>query len=168
MLNEIGINAQKASKVIARLSTEEKNTVLYDMSQELISNKDIILTSNKKDDTKYVEVKDVLFIETDRRGSGALVIMAHETYSLDKSLTKFLEDFPHKNLVRIHTSYIVNITQTDVIKKRNDSVHFKKYDTVTKATHKDMRFFVKNKDLDEWNGVLPIGRKYKKNLRAIL
>ena len=49
MLNEIGINAQKASKVIARLSTEEKNTVLYDMSQELINNKDSILTSNKLD-----------------------------------------------------------------------------------------------------------------------
>ena len=49
MLNEIGINAQKASKVIARLSTEEKNTVLYDMSEELINNKDSILTSNKLD-----------------------------------------------------------------------------------------------------------------------
>jgi glutamate-5-semialdehyde dehydrogenase len=49
MFNEIGINAQKASKVIARLSTEEKNTVLYDMSQELINNKDSILTSNKLD-----------------------------------------------------------------------------------------------------------------------
>jgi len=31
------------------LSTEEKNTVLYDMSQELINNKDSILTSNKLD-----------------------------------------------------------------------------------------------------------------------
>lgn len=49
MFNEIGINAQKASKVIARLSTEEKNTVLYDMSQELIKNKDSILSSNKID-----------------------------------------------------------------------------------------------------------------------
>jgi len=49
MFNEIGINAQKASKVIARLSTEEKNTVLHDMSQELINNKDSILSSNKLD-----------------------------------------------------------------------------------------------------------------------
>ncbi len=49
MFNEIGINAQKASKVIARLSTEEKNAVLHDMSQELINNKDSILTSNKLD-----------------------------------------------------------------------------------------------------------------------
>ena len=49
MFNEIGINAQKASKVIARLSTEEKNSVLHDMSQELINNKDSILSSNKLD-----------------------------------------------------------------------------------------------------------------------
>ena len=49
MFNEIGINAQKASKVIARLSTDEKNTILYDMSQELINNKDNILSSNKLD-----------------------------------------------------------------------------------------------------------------------
>ena len=49
MFNEIGINAQKASKVIARLSTEEKNTVLHDMSQELINNKESILSSNKLD-----------------------------------------------------------------------------------------------------------------------
>ena len=49
MFNEIGINAQKASKVIARLSTDEKNTVLYDMSQELLDNKDSILSSNKLD-----------------------------------------------------------------------------------------------------------------------
>ena len=49
MFNEIGINAQKASKVIARLRTEEKNTVLHDMSQELINNKDSILSSNKLD-----------------------------------------------------------------------------------------------------------------------
>ena len=47
MFNEIGINAQKASKVIARLSTDEKNTVLYDMSQELLDNTDSILSSNK-------------------------------------------------------------------------------------------------------------------------
>ena len=49
MFNEIGINAQKASKVIARLSTDEKNTVLYDMSQELLDNTDSILSSNKLD-----------------------------------------------------------------------------------------------------------------------
>ena len=49
MFNEIGINAQKASKVIASLSTDEKNTVLYDMSQELLDNTDIILSSNKLD-----------------------------------------------------------------------------------------------------------------------
>ena len=49
MFNEIGINAQKASKVIASLSTDEKNTVLYDMSQELLDNTDSILSSNKLD-----------------------------------------------------------------------------------------------------------------------
>ena len=49
MFNEIGINAKKASQVIARLSTDEKNTVLNDMSQELIKNKDSILSSNKLD-----------------------------------------------------------------------------------------------------------------------
>ena len=49
MFNEIGINAQRASKVIARLSTDEKNTVLYDMSQELLDNTDSILSSNKLD-----------------------------------------------------------------------------------------------------------------------
>ena len=49
MFNEIGVNAQKASKIIARLSTEEKNTVLHDMSQELIKNKDGIIASNKLD-----------------------------------------------------------------------------------------------------------------------
>ena len=49
MFNEIGINAQKASKVIASLSTDEKNTVLYDMSQGLLDNTDSILSSNKLD-----------------------------------------------------------------------------------------------------------------------
>ena len=49
MFNEIGINAQKASKEIASLSTDEKNTVLYDMSQELLDNTDSILSSNKLD-----------------------------------------------------------------------------------------------------------------------
>ena len=49
MFNEIGINAQRASKVIASLSTDEKNTVLYDMSQELLDNTDSILSSNKLD-----------------------------------------------------------------------------------------------------------------------
>ena len=163
------LEAEKKQLIVALAKVEEEIKELEaEKERRRNATRDFFAVKTKKDDTKYVEVKDVLFIETDRRGSGALVIMAHETYSLDKSLTKFLEDFPHKNLVRIHTSYIVNITQTDVIKKRNDSVHFKKYDTVTKATHKDMRFFVKNKNLDKWTGVLPIGRKYKKNLRAIL
>jgi len=49
MFYEIGINAQKASKVIASLSTDEKNTVLYDMSQGLLDNTDSILSSNKLD-----------------------------------------------------------------------------------------------------------------------
>ena len=62
MFNEIGINAQKASKVIARLSTDEKNTILYDMSQELINNKDNILSSNKLDleNSKELELSTAL------------------------------------------------------------------------------------------------------------
>ena len=61
MFNEIGINAQKASKVIARLSTDEKNTILYDMSQELINNKDNILSSNKLD-LENLLIKDFFVI----------------------------------------------------------------------------------------------------------
>ena len=57
MFNEIGINAQKASKVIASLSTDEKNTVLYDMSQELLDNTDSILSSNKLDLENSQELK---------------------------------------------------------------------------------------------------------------
>ena len=57
MFNEIGINARKASKIIGKLGTDEKNTVLYDMSQELINNKDIILTSNKLDLENSKELK---------------------------------------------------------------------------------------------------------------
>jgi glutamate-5-semialdehyde dehydrogenase len=62
MFNEIGVNAQKASKIIARLSTEEKNTVLHDMSQELIKNKDGIIASNKLDleNSKHLELSTAL------------------------------------------------------------------------------------------------------------
>ena len=62
MFNEIGINARKASKIIGKLGTDEKNTVLYDMSQELINNKDIILNSNKLDleNSKELELSPAL------------------------------------------------------------------------------------------------------------
>ena len=49
MLNEIGINAQKASLQIARLDTELKNKILLDMSEELLNNQENILKANLLD-----------------------------------------------------------------------------------------------------------------------
>ncbi len=53
MLIDIGKNAKIAAKEIATLSTDQKNSVLFDMSQSLIKNKDKILSANLNDLNKF-------------------------------------------------------------------------------------------------------------------
>ena len=59
MLIDIGKNAKIAAKEIATLSTDQKNSVLFDMSQSLLKNKDKILSANSKDltNSKDLELK---------------------------------------------------------------------------------------------------------------
>lgn len=62
MLIDIGKNAKIAAKEIATLSTDQKNSVLFDMSQSLLKNKDKILSANSKDltNSKDLELKSSL------------------------------------------------------------------------------------------------------------
>lgn len=62
MLIDIGKNAKIAAKEIATLSTDQKNSVLFDMSQSLIKNKDKILSANLNDltNSKDLELKSSL------------------------------------------------------------------------------------------------------------
>lgn len=46
---KIAKDAQKASRVLASLSTEEKNAVLKEMAQALVRNQEVIIRANKKD-----------------------------------------------------------------------------------------------------------------------
>lgn len=48
-LRQLGINAKEASKVLANLSTEEKNKILYEMAKSLKQNKTAIIDANRKD-----------------------------------------------------------------------------------------------------------------------
>ncbi len=49
MLKDIGEKAVIASKEINQLSTDIKNTLIDDMSQQIIEDSDLILEANKKD-----------------------------------------------------------------------------------------------------------------------
>ncbi|MGL4393139.1 MAG: glutamate-5-semialdehyde dehydrogenase [Fusobacteriaceae bacterium] len=49
MLNKIGNAAKDASKIVARLSTDEKNKILLECAEELEKNSEFILAENKKD-----------------------------------------------------------------------------------------------------------------------
>ena len=62
MLIDIGKNAKIAAKEIATLSTDQKNSVLFDMSQSLLKNKDKILSANLNDltNSKDLELKSSL------------------------------------------------------------------------------------------------------------
>ena len=62
MLIDIGKNAKIAAKEIATLSTDQKNSVLFDMSQSLLKNKDKILSANLNDltNSKDLELKPSL------------------------------------------------------------------------------------------------------------
>lgn len=132
--------------------------------------RDFFYVKTKKDEQKRVEVKNVLFIETDGSGTGALVILPDEEYTLDISLTKFLKGFPHKSLVRVHNSYIVNIDHIDKIKTKDRNIHFQKKENVTRKTHTQMRYFKNknNKDVNVWNGIIKIGQRYRGNIDDIL
>lgn len=155
---ELDKERKRFSDALEKIKKERINNL------ENQSLRNLFPAKTKEDNTKFVNVKDVLFMETDRRGAGTLVIATDGEYTLDKSLTKFLESFPHKNLLRVHNSYIVNIEQTDIINKKDQQVILKNFQIIKRSTHKYMRFFMKNKELDTWNGILPIGRKYRKDV----
>ena len=57
MLKDIGEKAVIASKEINQLSTDIKNTLIDDMSQQLIEDSDLILDANKKDLDNAQELK---------------------------------------------------------------------------------------------------------------
>ena len=57
MLKDIGEKAVVASKEINQLSTDIKNTLIDDMSQQLIEDSDLILEANKKDLDNAQELK---------------------------------------------------------------------------------------------------------------
>ncbi len=49
MINQIGINAKKAAKILAKTSSEQKNHALQAMSKYVLADKKIILDANKLD-----------------------------------------------------------------------------------------------------------------------
>ncbi|NCU88831.1 MAG: glutamate-5-semialdehyde dehydrogenase [Proteobacteria bacterium] len=49
MINQIGINAKKAARILAKTSTEQKNHALQAMSKYVLADKKIILEANKLD-----------------------------------------------------------------------------------------------------------------------
>ena len=57
MLKDIGEKAVVASKEINQLSTDIKNTLIDDMSQQIIEDSDLILEANKKDLDNAQELK---------------------------------------------------------------------------------------------------------------
>lgn len=48
-LKQLGIEAKRASKVLANLSTQEKNRILFEMAKSLKQSKTAIIDANKKD-----------------------------------------------------------------------------------------------------------------------
>ena len=48
-IDQIGINAKEASKILAKTSTEQKNNALRAMSKNVLADKKIILEANKLD-----------------------------------------------------------------------------------------------------------------------
>ena len=49
MINQIGINAKKAARILAKTSSEQKNHALQAMSKHMLADKKIILDANKLD-----------------------------------------------------------------------------------------------------------------------
>ncbi|HPD78293.1 MAG TPA: glutamate-5-semialdehyde dehydrogenase, partial [Spirochaetota bacterium] len=48
-IEELCINAKKASKIAANLKTVEKNNILFKIAKKILDNKDYIISENKKD-----------------------------------------------------------------------------------------------------------------------
>ena len=48
-IEELCINAKKASKIAANLKTVEKNNILFKIAKKILENKDYIISENKKD-----------------------------------------------------------------------------------------------------------------------
>ena len=49
MLKDIGIKAQKAAQQLKKLDSDLKNKIIYDMSHQLLEDKDLILNANNQD-----------------------------------------------------------------------------------------------------------------------
>jgi len=129
---------------------------------------DFFFVRSGKNEQIPIQVKDVLFFETDGTGTGALVILATKEYPLDRTLTKFLKTFPHPSFVKVHRSYAVNVSHIKNIQTKDQNIHFKKFDNVLREDHKNMRFFKKNLEEQVWNGIIPISKNGKNNLRDAL
>ena len=48
-INQIGIQAKEASKILAKVSTKQKNEALLAMAEHVLRDKGLILEANKKD-----------------------------------------------------------------------------------------------------------------------
>jgi len=94
--------------------------------------------------------------------------LATKEYPLDRTLTKFLKTFPHPSFVKVHRSYAVNVSHIKNIQAQYKNILFKKFDNVLRKDHKNMRFFKKNLEEQVWNGIIPISKNGKNNLRDAL
>lgn len=64
-IEELCINAKKASKIAANLKTVEKNNILFKIAKKILDNKDYIISENKKD-LKEAEVTGIAPAMLDR------------------------------------------------------------------------------------------------------
>ena len=57
-INQVGLQAKEASKILAKISTNQKNEALIAMADHILNDKELILEANKID-IKQAKAKDL-------------------------------------------------------------------------------------------------------------
>ena len=115
---------------------------------------DRVFIRNSKGNFEKVEIADILWIEADRAYS--VVTTSEKEYTISKNLTAFMKSVQHPSLMRVHRSYIVNISKIYSIKNR-ELIVLKYEKAVEDSQIADNGNAVKNHITKE----IPLGKLYK-------
>ncbi len=129
---------QLAATAIVAEPTEGKNKQFHFLSDRIFI--------REKDGYQKVEVNDILWIEAD--GAYCNIITKNKVYKIAISSSEFERRYQHEHLVRIHRTYIVNVTKIKAMTKTEVKII---------DTENLIKQSIKRKD-----GKLPVGVRFRK------
>ena len=105
-IDQIGINAKKAAKILAKTSSEQKNHALQAMSKHILADKKIILDANKLDienaKSKKLSASFIDRLELNRRKNLILFLMTlKEIASFKDPVGRLLDSWQRPNGLHI-------------------------------------------------------------------